>query len=314
MSMSLRWRRRTFALTQPIRVGGVESRKRTVMELQLDERWAEASPLPGLHAERLDDLPPLLPGALALMNQASGSYLEQLAALAALPAWSSLPPSLRCGLEGALMESPDDLERPVSPLPPTALLVDQDPDAPLDHLSGARCVKVKVGRRALDDELALLARVRTTLPSDAELRLDANRAFTLDQAVAFAAAVGTAPSSIEEPVSDPRELASFIARTGWPVALDETLHEPAHARLRGLDGVVAWVVKPALLGVHGTLALFDQAPEGVVCVVSASFEGPVGLGLLMELAEVAPGCPAPGLGTINWLADNGSTSRWTTVR
>ncbi|MEZ4386993.1 MAG: enolase C-terminal domain-like protein [Candidatus Krumholzibacteriia bacterium] len=312
--MDLRWRRRTFPLIRPIEVGGVESRKRTVIELQLDGRWSEVSPLPGLHHEPLEALPPLLPGALALLRQVHGTYLEQLAALNALPAWSALPPSLRCGLEGALMVVPDDLERPGSDMPPTALLVDQDPTEPLDHLSGVRCVKVKVGRRALDAELALLARVRATVAADAELRLDANRAFTLDEAVAFTAAVGEAPASIEEPLRDPRELPEFIARTGWPVALDESLHEPSLRHLRTVDGVVAWVIKPTLLGVYHTLALFDQAPAGVACVVSASFEGPVGLGLLMELAEVAPGCPSPGLGTVHWLADDGHASRWTEVR
>lgn len=312
--MELRWRRRTFGLTRPLVVGGVESRKRTVMELQLDERWSEASPLPGLHAERLDDLPPLLSGALDAMARHLGTYRERLAALDADPDWRALPPSLRCGLEGALMTSPDDLEREDHDLPPTALLVDQDPGRPLGFLSGARCAKVKVGRRPLADEMTLVREVRAALPASAELRLDANRAFTLDQAVAFVEAVGEAPAFIEEPLADPAELLEFVARTGWNVGLDETLHEDLHRELGHADGVAAWVLKPALLGVGPTLALFDAAPDGVACIVSACFEGPVGLGLLMELAAVAPGLPHPGLGTVHWLADDGKASRWTEVR
>jgi o-succinylbenzoate synthase len=199
-------------------------------------------------------------------------------------------------------------------MPPTAALLDEDPDGPLDRVVGAHCVKVKVGRRDLDAEVDLLRQVRRALPDGAELRLDANRAFTLDDAVAFAGAAGEAPAFIEEPVRDPADLPTFCERTGWRVALDETLLDPAGAMLQTHPMVAAWVVKPALLGVHRTVSLFDAAPDHVACVVSSSFEGLVGLGLLMELAEVAPGRPAPGLGTLDWFAGEGRTSRWKVVR
>ncbi|MBD3222641.1 hypothetical protein GF314_15510 [bacterium] len=312
--MRARWRRRTYPLVRPLRVASVELRERTVIELQLDDRWAELSPLPGLHREALNDLVPLLPDAVGLASATTGGYRDRLATLNDDPRWRALPPSLRCGLEGALLESVADLGRPTRPMRPTAILVDQDPGAPLEQLIGTTCAKVKIGRRPLAAEAALIRDVRRTLPDHAEIRLDANRAFTLDEAIDLASAVDLVPACIEEPLRDPAEMPVFHERTGWPLALDETLHEPGHADLATGPGVVAWVLKPARLGIHDTLAAFDRAPEDVACIVSSCFEGLVGLGLLMELAEVAPGHPAPGLGTVDWFADEGRTSRWTTIR
>jgi O-succinylbenzoate synthase len=60
VTVRARWRRRTYPLVRPLRVGGVELHERSVIELQLDDRWAELSPLPGLHRETLNDLVPLL--------------------------------------------------------------------------------------------------------------------------------------------------------------------------------------------------------------------------------------------------------------
>jgi len=303
-------RRRTFQLTAPITVGGRTLTERTVLELQMGERYAEVSPLPGLHTESIDDVIRLLPEARAMQKKVRGSFLEKLTALNNNLAWQGLPPSLRLALEGMLHGSVEDFERPIVDLPLTARLVDQDPGGDLSHLAKAPAAKVKVGRRDRELEAALVREVRDALPEGAEIRLDANRAFSLDEAVALAGAVDLTPAFIEEPLADPGEVPAFCERTGWPVALDESLHEPRHADLLTCDSVAAWVVKPALLGLLPTLQLFDRAPDGVTCVVSACFEGPVGLGLLMELAEVAPGHPAPGLGTVFWLADDGRPTPW----
>lgn len=311
--MRLMQRRRTFQLTAPVTIGGRTLAQRTVLELQLGERHAEVSPLPGLHRETLDDVAAVLADARALQKKPRGSFLEKLAALNNNPAWRALPPSLRLGLEGMLHGSVEDFQRPIEDLPITARLIDQDPGGDLSHLAQVPAVKVKVGRRTPDQEAALLEEVRQALPEDAEVRLDANRALTLDQAVALTERCPITPSFIEEPLIDPTELPAFAERTGWPVALDESLHDPALADLHTADFVAAWVIKPALLGLWPTLKRFEQAPDHVACVVSACFDGPVGLGLLMELAEVAPGHPAPGLGTVFWLADDGKPTPWKKV-
>ena len=293
-------------------------RERVVMELRLtgaDGQFGigEAAPLPGLHAERLEELPDLLPAALSLITDDQDS-LDPLRSLNARADWRALPPSLRCGLEGALLARSPSL--PVGTPPASSELFDGELRDITAISTGTDCLKVKVGRRDLTEEVAVLQRLRTRLGNAAEIRLDANRAFTLDEALAFAAAVREVnPIWIEEPLRDVTAMPEFLVRSGLPVALDETLHESEHTNLASLAGVAAWVLKPALLGVGGTLDAFAHAtasPYRPCCVVSSSFEGPCGLELLGALAGCAPGLPAPGLGTARWLGD-GQPEPWVVI-
>ena len=317
--MNLAWRHVRLPVVLPLRVGGVTLRERVVMELRLtgaDGRCGigEAAPLPGLHAERLDELPDLLPAALNLITDDQDSP-GALSSLNARADWRALPPSLRCGLEGALLaRSP---VHPIGTPPASSELFDGGLEDVTAISTGTHCLKVKVGRRDLAEEVAVLQRLRARLGHAAEIRLDANRAFTLDEALSFAAAMREVnPVWIEEPLRDVTAMPEFLAQSGLPVALDETLHEPEHANLASLAGVAAWVLKPALLGVGGTLDAFTRAaesPNQPCCVVSSSFEGPCGLELLGALAGCATGLPAPGLGTARWFGD-GEPQPWVVVR
>ncbi|HOX24276.1 MAG TPA: o-succinylbenzoate synthase [Candidatus Krumholzibacteria bacterium] len=319
--MKLAWRIVRWPVELPLQVGGREVTERVVLELRLEDArgrtgGGEAAPLPGLHVEHVDSLPALLPAARRLLADAIAAgptgYPDLLSSLAALEAWRALPPSLRCGLEGATLdllaaggEPAALLGLPVGDVSPACFLSDGTVADITAELAGRGCLKAKVGRDDRQREVARLRELRHALGDAAELRLDANRAFTLDEALAFADAVRDLhPRWIEEPLRDPRELPAFATRSGLAVALDETLREPDGADFAIADGVVAWVLKPALFGVHGTLEAFRRAaaaPGRPVCVVSSSFEGPRGLTLLGVLARCAPGRPAPGLGTARWL-------------
>ena len=327
--MNLAWRTVRWPVVHPLVVGGRAVTERVGLELRLrDARGqagiGEASPLPGLHRERVEELPDRLPAARRLLADAIAAapdYPALLSVLAAQAGWRALPPSLRCGLEGAalaLLAGAGDpaalLGLPATTVRPSCLLFAGTAAEVTPALARTPCLKAKVGRRDRRDELAALRALRRALGDAAELRLDANRAFTLAEALAFAAEVrDLRPRWIEEPLRDPRELPAFAAGSGLAVALDETLREPDHADLAAAPGVAAWVLKPALLGVGGTLAAFRRAAArtaGPVCVVSASFEGPRGLALLSTLARCAPGGPAPGLGTARWLGE-GRPEPWT---
>jgi len=316
--MKLAWRHVRLPVVLPLRVGGVTLRERVVMELRLtgaDGRCGvgEAAPLPGLHVERLDELPDLLPGALNLITDDQGS-LGAISSLNARADWRALPPSLRCGLEGALLARAPSF--PVGTPSASSELFDGGLKEVTAISTGTHCLKVKVGRRDLAEEVAVLQRLRAHLGSAAEIRLDANRAFTLDEALAFTAAVREVnPVWIEEPLQDVTAMPEYLARSGLFVALDETLHEPERTNLASLAGVTAWVLKPALLGVGGTLDAFTcatESPNQPCCVVSSSFEGPCGLRLLSALAGCAPGLPAPGMGTARWFGD-GEPQPWVVV-
>jgi o-succinylbenzoate synthase len=345
MSMRLEWRRLRLPLALPLRIGGRSLAERRVLDLRLTGDGSrrgrgEAAPLPGLHAETLDELPDRLPQALRRLQEAVDTdpaklagptaYLRLLTRLHAAPDWCALPPSLRCGLEGALLgwlaEGGDPARRlglPAGEAPPAAALFDGNLEQLLQALegplAGTRCIKLKVGRRGLASEVELLQGLRAVAGEDLEIRLDANRAFSLPEALEFAAAVRPLrPVWIEEPLRSPLALPDFIEKSGLSVALDETLCEPDHAHAGHGEGVAAWVLKPARLGLMETLGQFRRAaaaPGRPACVVSSCFEGFTGLSLLGTLARCAPGLPAPGLGTIRWFSGlEDPIDSWSPVR
>jgi len=327
--LTLDWRRCCWPLVLPLTVGGRRLEERQGFELRLSSTdgrvgHGEASPLPGLHRESLDELHGLLPGALILLREALApdiDYSGLLSLLGSAEEWMALPASLRFGLEGAALgwlahsaDPADLLGLPVGTPPPSSSLFDGtgETEAP----EAATCLKVKVGRQRLEEDVSMVQRVWRSVASSVEIRLDANRAFSLDEALAFAEACnGLSPAWIEEPLSHPAAMPEFATRSGMAVALDESLHEPEHACLLDAPGVAAWVLKPSLLGVGGTLAAFRKAEQvsgRPSCVISSSFEGPCGHGLLETLARCAPGLPSPGLGTQRWFGD-GEATPWTVI-
>ncbi len=170
---------------------------------------------------------------------------------------------------------------------------------------GYTCLKLKVGRHALEEEVALVEALRRLGPSDMRIRLDANRAWSLEEAVCFGRTIGPKQIEyIEEPVADPEAFPRFAEATGIPVALDESLMEGAVHSFKDKAWVQAVVLKPTLLGVIRVQGLLQEAKEsGIRVVFSSSFETGVGLRALIAMAS-AWGEPsaAVGLGTYRWLA------------
>eukprot|EP00892_Ulva_mutabilis_P000338 jgi/Ulvmu1/10304/UM060_0106.1 len=208
---------------------------------------------------------------------------------------------------------------------------------------GYSAIKVKVARSgdpAADAEL--VASVCEACGSRCAVRADANRLWTLQEAVQFAqglAARGASLEYVEEPVRDPHDIARFYDRVGIPVALDESLddgsflpqilHAPAGdmgALGEPAEGVVAAaavsavVLKPAVLGSMERICALVRwcAVHGVRCVLSSAFEGPVGIAKLAAVAAAADalcaehaaaqhagGPSAHGLATLPWFAAEG---------
>jgi o-succinylbenzoate synthase len=173
---------------------------------------------------------------------------------------------------------------------------------------GYRAVKLKVGGRAPDEDVRIVRRVAAITGSVAALRLDANRAWTLQEAKAFLEGVGDlAIEYIEEPLREPASLFELAAVSSVPLALDETLREDP-ARWRDLLAVVSVVVlKPMLMGGRAaTLAVATEAAgHGAMPVLSSAFESGVGMRNLVRMATEAPFAGVPsGLDTYNLLADD----------
>jgi O-succinylbenzoate synthase len=173
-------------------------------------------------------------------------------------------------------------------------------------------VKVKVAERgqSLADDVARVAAVRAALP-DAALRVDANAAWSVEEAVAALTAL--APYGLEyaeQPapgVDGLAEVRSRLAEAGVrvPIAADESVRkaeDPLRVARAGAADLI--VVKAAPLGgVRRALEIVREA--GLPAVVSSALDTSVGLAAGVALAAALPELPyACGLGTGALFADD----------
>lgn len=161
-------------------------------------------------------------------------------------------------------------------------------------------VKVKVAQTSIEDELSLIYGILRTRP-DLKLRLDANRGFTLEQAIEFAACLPLDTIEyIEEPCQNPQDNLEFYQAIGMPYALDESLNDPDYQFVLQ-NGLTALVIKPMLLGSIEKLAnLIETAQSyGVRCIISSSLESSLGISDLAHLAAILTPDEIPGLDTLS---------------
>ncbi|MBE6415161.1 MAG: o-succinylbenzoate synthase [Akkermansiaceae bacterium] len=175
--------------------------------------------------------------------------------------------------------------------------------------AGFTCLKMKVGALPFDVELNLLQQAHASFPQ-AELRVDANGAFSPQEALQRLEALAAAGVSlIEQPIrpGQPHKMAELSRQSPLPIALDEELIGQAPGIL-GLIRPQAIVIKPSLHG--GLLAAEKWAQKaeeaGIRWWVNSALESQVGLTALAEwCAYTAPG-HMQALGKGNLFADDAS--------
>lgn len=183
---------------------------------------------------------------------------------------------------------------------------------PADVLNQARFLtakgymtfQLKVGSRNIPLDVQKVRNVRQVMAAGAKLRLDAGRAWRLDEAVVFAQSIGKDRIEyIEEPLADPIQLEDLSRRTDMPVAVNETVLEKPVEAWAGRVGVGHAVVRPMTLGVVGYLRFLEvSAQYGVHIVVSSAFESGVGMTMLANLAALT--YSVANLGTANWFEED----------
>ncbi len=172
---------------------------------------------------------------------------------------------------------------------------------------GCRTAKVKVAERGQDmsDEIARLEAVRDALGPGGAIRVDANAAWDVDEAVRRLVVLDRAAGGLEyaeQPVPTVDDLAALRRRTHVPIAADESIRRAADplavARAHAAD-VVVLKVQP-LGGVRACLELAERI--GLPVVVSSALESSVGLAAGVALAAALPELPyACGLATAQLL-------------
>ena len=170
----------------------------------------------------------------------------------------------------------------------------------LARFPGARTAKVKVAEpgQTLDDDVARVDAVRALVPT---VRVDANGAWTVAQAVEAAAALtATGPLEyLEQPCAHRRRTRRAAPRpVDVPVAADESIRKAGDplAVVRAGAADIA-VLKVAPLG--GISALLEIAAQiDIPVVVSSALDSAVGIGVGLAAAAALPQLDhACGLGT-----------------
>lgn len=131
----------------------------------------------------------------------------------------------------------------------------------------------------------VIQEVRKKVGHQINLRADANRKWTYEEAVLFGSSVmNCGLQYIEEPVQDEEDISKFCEETRLPVALDETIENIQENPLEMLakfthSGVVVVVIKPSVVGGFENAALIARwaQQQGKMSVVSATFESSLGL-------------------------------------
>jgi O-succinylbenzoate synthase len=170
---------------------------------------------------------------------------------------------------------------------------------------GCRTAKVKVAEpgQTLDDDLARLQAVRDALGPDGRVRIDANGAWSVDDAVFALQEMGWIDLEyVEQPCASVEELAAVRRRVDVPVAADESIrraNDPMRVVAHDAADIAVLKVQP-LGGVRACLRVADKIDLPVV--VSSALETSVGIAAGVALAAALPSLPyACGLATVQLL-------------
>ena len=168
--------------------------------------------------------------------------------------------------------------------------------------AGFGCIKVKVG---LGDDAGRLAAVRAAAGREMAIRIDANGAWSVDEALASLRALEPVGIELcEEPCSGLQANAELCAQTLVPVAIDESAALPGALDRRISDAVCLKVARCG--GITGLLDAARRArASGYEIYLASTLDGPLGIAAALHAgAAVAPDRPC-GLATLSAFADAG---------
>lgn len=308
-SFRLRWHRRVLHFKRPAATsrGALTERSTFIIEAETSEGIGrgECCTMPGL-------LPEPTPDDLDYWC----NRIEENQGLTEEPAPSPIQFGMECALLAALRPGKPRWDTPFTRgeagIPIHHLIWMGSIDRMLAAMqqgidAGFTCLKIKVGALSFADELQLLWHAHTAFP-DTELRVDANGAFTPQDAPAKLHALAAAGVAlIEQPIRHGqwRELAELCESSPLPIALDEELIGNTPGILESIRPQ-AIVIKPSLHG--GLLAAQNWARKaeslGIRWWVNSALESQIGLTALAEwCAYAAPGV-MQGLGKGNLFTDD----------
>jgi o-succinylbenzoate synthase len=183
---------------------------------------------------------------------------------------------------------------------------------------GFRCLKMKVGAIDFESEVELLKSIRNRFSSDKlELRVDANGAFSLDQAMNKLKRLSQFEiHSIEQPIKAGswNEMADLCRNTPIPIALDEELIgiNNAEEKKHLLETIKPQyiILKPSLHGgFSGSKEWISLAEEkNIPWWMTSALESNIGLTAIAQFASTFNNDLPQGLGTGSLYTSNFETN------
>ena len=218
-------------------------------------------------------------------------------------------PWLRCAEEAAAGDWPAPVRLSV-PVNVTVPAIRPERAHQIARAGGCRTAKVKVAEpgQSLGDDEARVEAVRDALGPGGLVRVDANGAWEVDEAVTAIRLLDRAAGGleyVEQPCASVEELAAVRRAVDVPIAADESIRRAADPyRVRELDAADVAVLKVQPLG--GVRACLRIAEDiGLPVVVSSALETSVGIAAGVALAAALPELPhACGLATVQLLTDD----------
>lgn len=310
--MELHVTERVWRFRRPAAMAYGELTERRVLEVSLVEGdevtgRGEASPLEPYDGVSLERAVAALEAYRPILADANGSTGGQL--LDACAAADPLPQALaaidlalwdRAGRRAGNPVAELLTDDPVYDVAVNATITAEEPTQAAAACSAAaeagyRCVKLKVG---VGDDVARVAAAREALGPEPELRLDANGAWTVDEAVTRIRELDAfGLELIEEPVHGIEGLRAVRDRVAVRIAMDETTGVPGAIASRAADAVCLKLSRCG--GISGLLAAASLVrAHGAVAYVASTFDGPIGIAGALHAAAALGNLPACGLGTL----------------
>lgn len=167
--------------------------------------------------------------------------------------------------------------------------------------AGFECLKIKVGSRDLDTDVARLAAVRDAVGAHIALRVDANGSWSLDTArAAITRFADLDLAYIEQPLALTALDGLANLRGGEiPIAVDESLREYSPRELLRQEVADIFILKPMVLGGldHARTAAQRVRDAGLDVVITTTIDAVVARTSAVHLAASLPTTHAHGLAT-----------------
>ena len=161
--------------------------------------------------------------------------------------------------------------------------------------AGFTCVKLKVG---VGDDAGRVAAARAAAGPHVELRLDANGAWEVEEAVRTIEVLAPAGLElVEEPVHGVRAIREVRDRVPVRIAMDETGDDPGAIASGAADAVCLKVARRG--GISGLLATAALArATGAEVYLASTFDGPLGIAAAVHCAAALRVQAPCGLATL----------------